>query len=231
MADKVAIITGGGGAIGKAIATRLAGKGYIAVLFGRTESTLRQAADRIAKATYVVVDVSDPSSVQKAFAEVADRFGRLDALVNNAGVAPVLMLEQTSLDDWRDVIDTNLSSVFYCCRQAWPMFRRSGGGAVVNISSMAARDPFPGFVAYGAAKAGVNTLTLSLSQEGKSMNVRVYAVAPGAVETPMLRKIVSANDLPTSQTLQPDEIAAAVEECIVGSQRYVSGQTIWLQKQ
>src|SRR5206468_11715185 len=121
-----------------------------------------------------------------------------------------------SIDEWRATIDTNLSATFYLSKAAWPILKRQGGGAIVNISSMAARDPFAGFAAYGAAKAGVNLLSLSLAREGAAHGIRVYTVAPGAVETPMFRGIMSRDQFPTEQTLDPADVARVIGQCVGG---------------
>lgn len=230
MAGEVAIITGAGGGIGRAIAVELAGQGYRLALVGRTGSTLTEIAGRIEESLTIIADVSRPESSEAIVARTVERFGRIDAVINNAGVAPVLEIEQTPPERWREVIDTNLSAAFYLCRAVWPVFRKQGGGVVVNISSMAAKDPFPGFLAYGAAKAGLNNLGISLAREGEPIGVRVYSVAPGAVETPMLRGILSKDQLPEAQTLSPSEVARVVAECVVGTTRQRSGETIWLSR-
>jgi NAD(P)-dependent dehydrogenase (short-subunit alcohol dehydrogenase family) len=130
---------------------------------------------------------------------------------------------------WHDVIETNLSAVFYLCRAAWSELKKNKG-VVVNISSLAARDPFAGFLAYGAAKAAVNTFGLSLAREGEPHGVRVYTVAPGAVETAMLRENFSTSQLPTDKTLSPEEVAGMVGECVDGESGHASGDVIWLSK-
>ena len=100
----------------------------------------------------------------------------------------------------------------------------------MNVSSMAANDPFPGFLAYGAAKAGLNNFSLSLAREGASIGVQVHCIAPGAVETPMLRKILSQKQLSSDNTLTPAEVAKVVARCVVGDSPSASGEVIWLSK-
>jgi NAD(P)-dependent dehydrogenase (short-subunit alcohol dehydrogenase family) len=115
----------------------------------------------------------------------------------------VLPIRETTDAQWRDVIDTNLSAAFYATRAAWPAFERQGGGVVVNISSAAARDPFAGFAAYGAAKAGLNLFGLSAAREGAAIGVRVHTVAPAATETAMFRKLMTPEQYPRREDARP----------------------------
>lgn len=233
MAEQVAILTGAGGGIGRAIAIELARLGYALALVGRTESSLAETQRAIKGVTGTILlpaDISTPESADRIVGQTISRFGRIDAVINNAGTAPVRTVEQTTPQIWREVIDTNLSGAFFLCRAAWPTFRKQHSGVVVNISSLAAKDPFPGFAAYGAAKAGLNTLGISLAQEGRAIGVNVFTIAPGAVETAMLRSIVSTEALPTDQTLAPEDIARVVGECVSGQGGYRSGEVIWLSR-
>ena len=231
MPEPVAVITGAGGGIGQAIALALAGAGYRVVLAGRD----REAIDETLRACNshgiaVPTDVTRPPEVERLVSAALDRFGRIDALVNNAGFAPVRPIRDMTVDEWQAVIDTNLSAAFYATRAAWPAFERQGGGVVVNISSAAARDPFPGFAAYGAAKAGLNLLGLSAAREGAAAGVRVHTIAPGAVETGMFRRIMSPEQWPAEKTLDPADVAAVVLQCVRGDLRHASGEVIYLNK-
>jgi NAD(P)-dependent dehydrogenase (short-subunit alcohol dehydrogenase family) len=227
MSEKVAIITGAGSGIGQATAVELSRRGYRTVLVGRTLSKLHETAEAARDSMAIVADVTKDSDaiVEKTLS----KFGRIDALVNNVGYAPIATIEQTTAKMWHEVIETNLSAVFYLCKAAWSALTKNGG-AIVNISSLAARDPFAGFLAYGAAKAAVNTFGISLAQEGEPHGVLVYTIAPGAVETAMLRAIVSTRDLPTEKTLLPAEVASVVGKCIDGESSYASGEVVWLSK-
>ena len=124
----------------------------------------------------------------------------------------------------------DLSAAFYLCRAVWKIFTGQGGGVIVNISSQAARDPFPGFAAYGAAKAGINLLGLSAAREGASSGIRVHTIAPGAVETSMLRSLLSAEQYPREKVLEPEDVAKVIGQCVRGDLRYTSGEVIYLQK-
>jgi NAD(P)-dependent dehydrogenase (short-subunit alcohol dehydrogenase family) len=231
MTSPVAIITGAGSGIGRATAIELAKmRGHRAVLCGRRREPLEETAKLAGNGLVIEGDVSKPADAARFVEETLAQFGRIDVIVNNAGFAPVRTVEELSLDEWRAILDTNLSAAFYLIKAVWPIFKRQGGGVIVNISSLAARDPFAGLGAYGAAKAGLNLFSLALAREGAADNIRVYTVAPGAVETQMLRGIVSREQLPAEQTLDPADIARVIAQCAVGDLRYSSGEVIWVHK-
>ena len=231
MSKPVAIITGAGKGIGRAIAAELAQRGYDLVLTARTVADLEETA-RIAKSDAVIVagDVADPEHAIRVVEQTMERFGGVDALVNNAGSAPVKLIEQMSVEEWRRVIDVNLSATFYFCKAVWRPFSEAARGAIVNISSLAARDPFNGFAAYGAAKAGINLLGLALAREGESKNIRVHTIAPGAVETGMFRSILSKDQYGEEKTLPPAEVARIVAMCVNGELAATSGEVIYVHK-
>jgi NAD(P)-dependent dehydrogenase (short-subunit alcohol dehydrogenase family) len=145
-------------------------------------------------------------------------------------MASLQPLEQTTPQQWKDTIDTNLSAAFYFCRALWPIWRRQGGGVAVLVSSLAARDPFKGFAAYSAAKSGLNMFGLALAREGAEIGVRAHVVAPGAVETAMLRSIFNAQQIPADQTLDPADLAAVIAQCVRGDLRHTSGEVIYVHK-
>lgn len=228
--NSVAIITGGGGGIGRATAVELAGRGYRLALCGRRRETLEETAKLAGEGLAIVADLTRPQDVERIVEQTVDELGRVDVVVNNAGFAPVASVEEMSIADWHATIDTNLSAAFFMSKAVWPIFKRQGGGAIVNISSMASRDPFPGFAAYGAAKAGVNLLSLSLAREGAKSGIRVYTVAPGAVETAMFRGILSKEQYPPENTLDPADVARVIGQCVAGDLRFTSGEVIWVRK-
>lgn len=200
-------------------------------LVARTENELHQTAKLCGPESLVIrADVSDPDAATAIISRVSDRFDRIDALVNAAGSAPVLDVESTTPKHWKDIIDANLSSAFYLSRAVWPIFRRRGEGVIVNLSSLAARDPFPNFAAYASAKGGLNLLGLSLAREGAPLGIRVHTIAPAAVETTMLRQILNPQQFPSEKTLSPREVADVIVQCIAGDLRHTSGEVIWLKK-
>ena len=232
MDQPVAIITGAGRGIGRAAAVELARRGYRLSLLSRTINELQQTAKLAApvESLPIVADVSHYEQVTAAVEKTAERFGRVDAVVHCAGLAPVVSIVEMEVQDWHAVIDTNLSAAFYLCKAAWPIFERQKSGVVVNVSSMAARDPFPGFGAYGAAKAGINILGLSAAREGQKIGVRVHTIAPGAVETTMFRKIMTPQQYSPDLTLKPEDVATIIAQCVTGELRYTSGEVIHVHK-
>jgi 3-oxoacyl-[acyl-carrier protein] reductase len=162
--------------------------------------------------------------------QTLDRFGRIDAIVNNAGLAPLKPFDTMDNAEWHAVLDTNLSAAFYLCKLVWPVFRERGGGVVVNVSSLSARDPFEGFAAYGAAKAGLNIFSQALAREGSKIGVRVHVVAPGAVETEMFRGLFSEQQFGRDRTLDPAEVGRVIAGCICGDLACTSGEVLWIHK-
>src|SRR5258706_4505705 len=160
MHNPVAIITGAGRGIGKAIAVELASRGYRLALAARTQSDLEAVAAEARTAIAIPTDITRWEEVGQLVDKTLASYGRIDVVVNNAGLAPVADMEHLSIEQWHAVINTNLSSAFYLAKAVWPTFKQQQGGCIVNISSMSSRDPLPGFAAYGAAKAGLNLLSL-----------------------------------------------------------------------
>jgi len=231
MSQGVAIITGAGRGIGRATAVELARCGYSVVLAARGADDLAETARKAGPSAMAVpTDVTNPDQVGALVDRTLDRHGRIDAVVNNAGTAPVRSVAEMSPAEWREVIETNLSAAFYLTHAAWPAFERQRSGVVVNVSSAAARDPFPGFAAYGAAKAGLNLFGLSAAREGERIGVRVHTIAPSAVETEMFRKLMTPEQFPKDQTLDPAEVAKMIAMCVTGELRYASGETIYVHK-
>jgi NAD(P)-dependent dehydrogenase (short-subunit alcohol dehydrogenase family) len=231
MTVKVAIVTGAGSGIGRATSQALAAKGYRVALVGRTREKLEAVANELQKAggeaVAEVADVSQWEAVEKMVQRVTQRWQRADVLVNNAGMVVSASLAETDAETWRATLEGNLSSTFYTTKAVWDVMKRNGGGVIVNISSMAARDPFAGLGAYAVAKSGVNMLTLVSAREGDAAGIRVVGIAPGAVETKMLRGLVGEADIPV---MEPADLAAAIMEAVAGGLRYASGETIYLHR-
>ncbi len=247
MPSRVAIITGAGTGIGRATALRLSGMGYRVALVGRQTTTLQNVADEIQLAggeiLIVPADVSQLAQVDAMVQRVLHAWSRIDLLVNNAGMAPSMPLAEMDPELWHQVLNANLSSAFYATRAVWPVMRAQheaakvtdsahrmdpDGGIIINISSMAAKDPFPGFGAYAIAKSGINMLTLVTAREGNSVGIRVVAIAPGAVDTAMFRSLVAPQNIDAEQLLLPDDVAAAIAGVVAGPLRYASGETLYL---
>lgn len=229
---KCAIVTGAGSGIGRETARLLAGEGFAVVLVGRTESTLQETAELIrgespeAKTLVLPTDVTDPDAVETLVKRVADKHGRIDALCNVAGYAPLNPLTDNTYDKWRACIDINVTAIVMITKAVFPVMRGHGGGTIVNVSSMASFDPFPGFSMYAAAKAATNMFTRCTADEGKEHNIHALGVAPGAVETGMLRSLFPKDKLPESSTLDPADVARVIVDCATGRRDYEPGETI-----
>ncbi|HEX3355977.1 MAG TPA: SDR family oxidoreductase [Tepidisphaeraceae bacterium] len=230
MSERVALITGAGRGIGRAVAIELARRKFSLMLVSRTERELRETIQLAGEGSYFVGNVAKPQAVNEAVSECVKQFGRLDTVVHCAGYAPILKIAEATDEQWRDTIDINLSAAFYLARAAWPHFVEQKGGVIVNISSSATRDPFLGFTAYAAAKAGINLLGRALAKEGEPVGIRVHTIAPGSTETKMFRAIYSKEQYPEKKTMDPAGVALVIAECVTGELRYTSGEVIWLRK-
>lgn len=221
LAGKVALVTGGSRGIGFAIAHALVTRGASVAISGTNASRLDEAARALGAAAEgtevlgVAADVRDPAAVDRLVARVVERFGGLDALVNNAGVGRFGPVAELSIDDWQTVIGTNLSGVFYCCRAALPHMRRKGAGWIVNISSLAGKNPFPDGAAYCASKAALNAFSEALMQEVRHDGVRVAYVMPGSVRTEFSGR--SPGD--DQWKLAPEDVAQVVTDLIAHPSR------------
>jgi NAD(P)-dependent dehydrogenase (short-subunit alcohol dehydrogenase family) len=187
---QAAVVTGGSRGIGLAIARALVGGGGRVVITGRDSRQLEAATGELkahsssgGEAHAVRADVRRPREAAGAIEAAAARFGGLDLLVNNAGVGAFTHVADMSIDEWNEVIETNLSGVFYCSHAAIPHLRRRGGGWIINISSLAGKNPFAGGAAYCASKAALNAFSESLMQEVRYDNIRVSYIMPGSVST------------------------------------------------
>jgi 3-oxoacyl-[acyl-carrier protein] reductase len=197
LAGQVAVITGAGRGIGRAIAVKLAELGAHTVLCGRAREGLDQTAEAIQnsgpnsgesseKSAVIECDVTDLHSVEALAERVESGFHRLDILVNNAGIGGVAgPLYQLAPDDWERVLNTNLRGVYYCIRSLAPLMIQSkaGSGHIINISSLAGKNALPNGAAYAASKWGLNGLTYSVAEELRAHNIRVSVICPGSTHT------------------------------------------------
>jgi 3-oxoacyl-[acyl-carrier protein] reductase len=185
---QVAVVTGAGRGIGAAIASKLASLGAISVLCGRTQSTLDATAQMIqqsgGKSEVIPCDVTVLHQLEYAAARVESTFGRVDILINNAGVGGFTEpLHQLPPDDWDRILNTNLRGVYYAIHAFAPMMIRAYTGHIINISSLAGKNPVPRGAAYAASKWGLNGLSYSVAEELRGHNIRVSVVCPGSVDT------------------------------------------------
>lgn len=231
---RVAVVTGAARGIGLAIARRFLDSGYRVAMLDIDAPALAKSASETGRGVLpIVCDVSAPDQVQAAVARIEAEFGRIDALVNNAGIAVFKKLLDTSYDEWRRVLEVNLSGPFLCTQLCAPVMLRSGGGAVVNITSISGLRASSLRVAYGTSKAGLDHLTKQQAVELGNLGIRVNAVAPGPVDTAMA-KLVHTPDIradyhdaiPLNRYGTEDEIAQAAVFLCSEQASYINGQTL-----
>ncbi|MEM9883275.1 MAG: SDR family oxidoreductase [Planctomycetota bacterium] len=231
--QKVALVTGAGSGVGRDTALLLADAGYAVVLASRTAAHLDETAayvkeegDPDATTLAVPTNVTDPAAVNTLIEKTLEAFGRVDALANCAGSAPLQPIERITDEVVDDALAVNLKGVIYTTRAVWPHFKKQKSGAVCSVSSMAAIDPFRGFNVYAAAKAGVNLFMKAAADEGSKFNVIAAAVAPGAIETQMLRQNFSEKAIPPANTLDPLVVAGVIRDVLTGRRQIQPGETI-----
>lgn len=188
LSELVCLVTGGTRGIGRAISRMLLMEGASVAICGQRQDTVDRAVAELAAETTSKVkgkaaDVRMHDEVAELFRFVDAEFGRLDVLVNNAGIGMFRHVRELSLDEWKDTLETNLYGAFYCSREALFRFGTNGGGYVVNISSMAGANAFAGGAAYNASKFGLVGFTEAMMQDVRSENVRVSTIMPGSVAT------------------------------------------------
>jgi len=220
LAGQVAVVTGAGRGIGAAIAHRLAALGATAVLCGRTQSTLdttaRSILDAGGRVEVIPCDVTVLRQLEYTAARVDTTYGRLDILVNNAGVARFTEpLHNLLPEDWDRILNTNLRGVYFAIRAFAPLMIRAYGGHIINISSLAGKNPLRDGAAYAASKWGLNGLSYSVAEELRGHNIRVSVVCPGSVET----ELGPHTGKDPSKMLQPDDVAHAVAALVTQAPR------------
>ncbi len=245
---KYALITGGSTGIGRAIAIRFSEEGAnVAINYhsGRekaeiTEDEVHEACRKIreqgCKEMVVKADVADEAEIVGMFGDVIDAWGRIDILVNNAGIQKAGPTEEVTVADYDSVLGVNLHGAFLCAREAIRHFlARGGGGIIINNSSVHQIIPKPHYTSYAISKAGVGNLTRTLALEYASRGIRVNAVGPGAIETPINRAWLDAPEkralveshIPVGRAGTPEEIAAVFAFLASDDSSYVTGQTIY----
>jgi pyridoxal 4-dehydrogenase len=183
LSDRVAIVTGAAQGIGRAIADKLDAEGATVVVADLNADAAEAAAGELERGHAAEVDVSSPESVEALFEKVLGDHGKVDVLVNNAAIVPFIPWEEVDIDQWRKIIDTNLTGVYLCARAAWKPMREAGYGRIVNIASNTVMAGTPNMAPYVAAKGGVWGFTRALATEVGKEGITVNAVAPGLTET------------------------------------------------
>lgn len=235
MTDKKnAIVTGAAKGIGKAIAEKLIQDGFFVIVVDIDEEHGTElAGEHAGKAAFFICNINDEQDVYDLFKNVIDGYGKIDVLVNNAGIIKDNMIHKMSLNDFESVVDVNLKGTWLMCREAAKIMREQKSGRIVNISSRAWLGN-PGQSNYSASKAGIIGLTRVLALELGKYNVLVNAVAPGLIDTPLTKalspevreKLIQAQ--PTKTMGKPEDIAAAVAFLVDEKTQFITGQTIYV---
>jgi 3-oxoacyl-[acyl-carrier protein] reductase len=207
--DKVAIVTGSSSGIGKAIALRFGEEGAKVVVAARRKSLCEQVARQICQkggdAFVIQTDVSHEQQVNALFEKTLQQYGRVDIVVNNAGIFGGRRIAETTTKAFDDVMSVNLRGTFFCCRAAFKHMKKQGGGVILNMSSVAGVQAWAGTGAYSASKHGVMALSRSLAEEGRAFGIRVSAICPGGVANELVD--ASQEEILRSEKINPFDIA------------------------
>jgi NAD(P)-dependent dehydrogenase (short-subunit alcohol dehydrogenase family) len=240
LTGKVAVVTGASRGLGRAIALGLAEAGADVAVAARAkvelDETAHQASQHGARAVALVTDVSVYPEVERLMSQTVGALGRLDIVVNNAGIARVAPLAEAALADWQAILDINLSGVFYGCRAAAPYLIRQQSGKVINLASVLAAVALPGYTMYAASKGAVIALTRTLAAEWARHNIQVNAIAPGWFVTDMNEAAFAdpkvharlTRDIPARRTGRLDEIGPLAVYLASAGSDFMTGQTIFL---
>jgi len=235
--NRVALITGASRGIGYAIAEALAANGFSLAICGTRDETIRQAADKLTAAHGIdvlpaAVDVADREAIQGFVGEVVKHFGRLDVLVNNAGITRDNLAMRMKAEEWQAVLDTNLGSVFHASQAAIRPMMKGRFGRIINVSSVVAAMGNPGQLNYCASKGGVDAMTRSLAREIGSRNITVNAIAPGFIATDMTADLGEdahaklSEQIPLGRLGSAEDIAHAVAFLASDGAAYITGQVL-----
>jgi 2-deoxy-D-gluconate 3-dehydrogenase len=236
LTGKVAIVTGGNGGIGLGMARGLAGAGATVVLAGRNAAKGEKAAKELGeKATFIAADVTRKADCEKLVAETVARFGRLDIIVNNAGIGIRKQPHEYTEAEWHKVLDTNLTSAFLCCQAAYPEFLKAGGGKVINIGSVMSLMGAPHAAPYAASKGGIMQYTKAIATAWAKDNIQCNAVLPGWIDTelttaaraevPGLHEMVLSRT-PAGRWGEPNDLSGIAVFLAAPASNFVTGAAI-----
>jgi 3-oxoacyl-[acyl-carrier protein] reductase len=236
LAGKVSVVTGASRGIGRSIATTLAAQGATVVAAARDEAKLAEVVREIegqgGKAMAITLNVSDPASVDGVFARILEAQGRIDHLINNAGITRDNLLLRMKPEEWQDVLTTNLSSCFYCTQAVMKPMLKARSGRIVNVTSVVGLMGNAGQANYAASKAGIIGFTKSVAREIASRGITVNAIAPGFIETDMTHAMTDKakegliGSIPLGRVGKPEDIAAAVAFLVSDAAGYITGQVL-----
>ncbi len=226
-AAKVCVVTGGSSGVGAAIVERFSAAGYHVVSCSRTAPAADSAGSGGTRRISRPVDVASPQALTTFLEGTLAEFGRIDVLVNNAGSAPRRPLAETALEEFDAAVGVHVRAVFLATQLVWPAMVQQRGGTILGISSLASIDPLPGFSVYGGCKAWINTFTKAIAAEGRPHNIRAFALALGAVDTPLLKRVVPEFD--PAAALRPLAVAEVALRLCDASFAPLSGETLPLQ--
>ena len=231
MTNQVALVTGGSRGIGKAIVDRLAARGMkVAIGYSGGKEAAEEVAAAHPGATVHQGNIGERADCERVVQEVNDAHGRIDVLVNNAGITADKMMHKMEVDDWDRVVQVNLSGTFYMSHLVYQHMRERGSGRIVNISSVIGERGNAGQANYAATKSGLFGLTFSLATEGASKGITANCVAPGYIDTDMVADVPQkaidkiVEGIPMGRLGKPDEIARVVEFLADPDSGYITGQ-------
>lgn len=237
---RVALVTGSGRGLGRAMALALAEAGADVVVTARSEREIQETAEHVQelerRSLAIPCDVTDASSVKSLVEEAVRGLGRIDILVNNAGAAIIKPLLDLSEEEWHASIDTNLTSMFLCCKAIGPIMIGQGGGKIINITSVLGARGRTGSVAYACSKGGVIQLTRTLAVEWAPYNIRVNAIGPGAFYTEPMKVVlddpklgeIRRKKIPLKREGQPEELGPLVVYLASPASDYMTGEIIYV---
>lgn len=235
--NQIVMITGANGGIGSAIAMNfLEDEATVVLPVHRKSENINKLIEQYGsdRVISLSIDLKNLDSIKNVVEEVDKRFGKLNVLVNNAGITWPVPLEEMSEEAWDYVFDTNIKGPFFLTQKILPLMRKAGGGSIVNISSMSGHEPYPGMGAYSSSKAAFNMLTRQLALEWAPYNIRVNAVCPGLIRTPLSEEIYQNKEIhekrkqliPLKRIGKDEEIANVVSFISSSKASYMTGQTV-----